>query len=161
MSLNSQLLLSNSKAIPTWLIANKFGIYEGDQNEFLIQVDAEKSFLFGKKFKLDIGGNLIGKNQIDKSYIHEVYANFSFGKLKLIAGKEEITYTQYSRNTGTGSYYFSNNVRPIPRVGIGFYEYTDLPFTNGYVQVKGFINQGVLLDDRGATGTDKPLFHEK
>ncbi len=161
LSLNSTLLLSNSKAIPMWLVANKFGIYEGDKNEFLLQVDAEKRFHFGKKFKLDVGGNLIGKNQIDKSYVHEAYANLSYGKLKLIAGKEEITYTQYSQNAGTGSYYFSNNARPIPRIGIGFYDYTDLPFTNGYIQVKGFINQGIFLDDRGNTGTDKPLFHEK
>lgn len=161
LSLNSSLLLSNSEATPTWLTANKYGIYEGDQNEFIIQVDAEKSFHFGKKFSLDVGGNLIGKNQINKSYLHEIYSNLSYGNLKLILGKEEITFTQYSQNTGTGSYYFSNNARPIPRVGVGFYDYTDLPFTNGYVQVKGFVNQGIFLDDRGISGTDKPLFHEK
>jgi hypothetical protein len=160
-SLSTKVLLSNSSTTPFWLTHNKFGVYEGDQNELIIQADVEKEFHFGNKISLEIGGNLVGKNQFDKSYIHEVYANLSYGNLKLLLGKEEITYTQYSENLGTGSYYFSNNARPIPRLGIGFYDFTDLPFTNGYVQIKGFLNQGILLDDRGNTGTDNPLFHEK
>lgn len=161
MSLKSFLLVSDSKAIPFWLISNKYGIYEGNENEFLLQLDAEKNFYFGKKWRADIGFNAIAKNQLDKSYFQEIYANLSYGKLKLIAGKEELTFTQYSENTGTGSYYLSNNARPVNRIGLGFYEYTDVPFTNGYIQVKGFLNQGFLLDDRSPDGTDKPLFHEK
>ena len=161
LSFESKLLLSTNQATPLWLTHNKFGIYEGKANEFILQVDVEKKFQFGKKFCLDIGSNLIGKSQFDKSYIQEIYSNLSYGKLKLILGKEEITYTQYSDNMSTGSYYFSNNARPIPRIGIGFYEYTDLPFTKGYVQIKGFINQAIFLDDRTSSGTNKPLFHEK
>ena len=161
LAVNSKLLLSGNDAMPFWLVSNKYGIYEDDGSEFLVQVDAAKSFLLGKKFRLDLGTNLIGKNQLDKSYLHELYGNLSYGKLKLILGKEELTFTQYSENMGTGSYYFSNNARPITRVGLGFYEYTDLPFTNGFVQVKGFLNQGILLDDRTPDGINKPLFHEK
>jgi hypothetical protein len=161
LSINSKLLLSANEVIPFWLVSNKYGIYEGDESEFLVQVDADKSFFFGKKFRLDLGTNIVGKNQLDKSYLHELYGNLSFGKLKLIAGKEELTFSQYSESTGTGSYYFSNNARPITRVGLGFYDYTDLPLTNGFIQIKGFLNQGILLDDRSPDGTDKPLFHEK
>lgn len=161
LSLKSFLLVSDSKAIPFWLISNKYGIYEGNENEFLLQLDAEKNFYFGKKWRADIGFNAIAKNRLDQSYIQEIYGNLSYGKLKLIAGKEELTFTQYSENTGTGSYYLSNNARPVTRIGLGFYEYTDVPFTNGYIQVKGFLNQGFLLDDRSPDGTDKPLWHEK
>ena len=134
LCLESKLLLSNKSAPPFWLTHNKFGIYEGDRNELILQVDVEKEFNFKNHLSLDIGGNLVGKNQLDKSYIHEAYANLSYKNLKLILGKEEITYTQYSENLSTGSYYLSSNARPIPRLGIGFYNFTNLPFTNGYIQ---------------------------
>ncbi len=153
--------LSQNDPTPFWLVHGRYGIIDPNQNELILAGDVNVPFYFGKKWKLETGLQLVGKSEIDNSFLQEVYLNVQYGSLKLIAGKQELTFTQYSEDLSCGSYYLSNNARPIPRIGLGFYDYTDVPFTNGYLQIKGFLNQGILDDDRGPSGTDRPLFHEK
>lgn len=159
-SLNS--IISTSEATPFWLIYGRNGKVEGnDQFEAFAIVDVKFPFELGKKWKIEAGLQGIARNKTDESNLQEAYLNISFGSFTLKAGKEEYTISQYSDELSSGSYYLSNNARPVPGIGIGFYDYVDVPLTNGYVQVKGFLNQGVLDDDRGPRGTENPLFHEK
>ena len=153
--------VSQNDPTPFWLLHGRYGIIDPDFNEGIFIGDFKAPFKAGKNWNFETGAKLIGKTKIEDSYIQELFLNVQFGQLKLIAGKQEITFTQYSEDLSAGSYYLSDNARPIPRVGLGFYDYVDLPFTNGYLQVKGFINQGVLNDDRSPKGTSDPLFHEK
>lgn len=159
LSLNG--LIANGETVPFWLAYGRHGIYQGNQNEALAIAQAHLPFYLGKHWKIEAGAKVIGKNQFDRSYLQEGFLNIHFGSLQLKAGKEEYTITQYSDELGSGSYYLSTNARPIPRIGIGFYDYVDVPFTKGYLQVKGLLNQGVLDDNRGPRGTRNPLFHEK
>lgn len=146
--------------MPHWLIYNRNGIFKGDRNEFVSRLDLDFEHTFGK-WTLEAGLSGVGKFPMNESHAQEAYLNLSYGKLKLITGLEEQRYGDYHPGLSSGSFYISGNARPFPRVGAGFYEYVDVPFTNGYVQVRGFLNQGILNDDRGPLGTDKPLFHEK
>jgi len=154
-------LTSSAGTVPFWLVHGQNGKYTGNGSEILAIADVHIPYRFGKKWQLTSGMQLIGKGQTSESYLHEAYINLSYGPIELKAGKEEFTAFQYSEDLGIGSYNISNNARPIPRVGIGIYEYADVPFTNGYLQVKGYLHQSFLNDDRGPKGTDATLFHEK
>lgn len=146
--------------MPHWLVYNRNGVYNGNDNEAVGYLDLDFDYTFGD-WKVESGVKGVSKFPVTDSYLQEAYVNLGLGKFKLIAGKQELTFGDYHEGLSSGSFYLSGNARPLPRIGIGFYEYTDVPFTNGYIQVKGFLNQGFLDDDRGARGTNKPLFHEK
>ena len=76
--------------------------------------------------------------------------------------KEAYTIGKYSDELSSGSLFVSNNAHPVPRIGIGFYDYTPVPFIEKYFSFKGMMNLGVLNDDRSEyNGTDKPYYHEK
>ena len=61
-----------------------------------------------------------------------------------------------------GSLFVSNNARPMPRIGGGFYDYTPVPLLDEYLEFKGALNFGVLNDDRNMyVGTDRPLVSRK
>ena len=146
---------------PHWFIHNRNGIFVPGENNLLALGRLNYLKEFGKHWKLDAGLTGVANINFDQSYIHEAFINLSYGPLQLKIGQEELVYMQNSEEISSGAYFFSNNARPIPRIGMGFYEYTDVPFTNGYIQIKGFLNQGFLYDDRGARGTSDVLLHEK
>ena len=41
-----------------------------------------------------------------------------------------------------------NNTRPVPQVRVGIEEFTNIPFTNAWLKVKGHIAYGRFTDDR-------------
>ncbi len=75
---------------------------------------------------------------------------------------EAYTIGQYSEDLSSGSLFVSNNARPIPKIGLGFYDYSPVPLLTKYLEFKGAMNFGILNDDRsGYGGTDMPWYHEK
>jgi len=147
---------------PHWIESNRYGILNDSIQDLLIIPGFTYPLKFGKHFKISTGLDIAIKRNLDESFIYQGYANFSYGKLKLIAGIQEYTLGQYSEYLSSGSFLVSNNAQPIPRIGIGFYDYVDIPFTKGYLQVKGALNHGWLENERlGHSELNKPLLHEK
>ena len=133
---------------PHWIVSNRYGLFSDTSNNLLLVPGFSIPFSFGKKFKITAGFDAAIKEHIDQSFIYQAYVNLEYGKLKLIAGRQKFTIGQYSERLSVGSFIVSNNALPIPRIGIGFYDYVDVPFTKGYVQVKGALNHGWLEEDR-------------
>lgn len=147
---------------PHWITSNQWGIFNDSINDFLIIPGFKLPFTFGKKFRIETGLDVAIKYKIDQSFFFQAYANFSYGKLKLIFGKQKYTLGQYDLNLSSGSFLVSNNAEPIPRLGIGFYDYVDVPFTKGYLQIKAALNHGWLDTDRlHHSQLNNPYLHEK
>ena len=147
---------------PHWITSNHYGIFNDSTNDVLMIPGFSLPFSFGKKFKIETGFDAVIKYKIDQSYIFQAYANFYYGKLKLMIGKQKYTLGQYNLTLSSGSFLVSNNANPIPRIGLGFYDYVDIPFTKGYLQIKGALNHGWLDNDRlHHSEINKPLLHEK
>jgi hypothetical protein len=145
-----------------WIESNRYGIFNDSIQDLLILPGFNWPFQFGKHFRIETGFDLAVKRNLDESFVYQGFANFSFGKLKLIAGVQEYTLGQYSEELSSGSFMVSNNARPIPRIGIGFYDYVDVPFTKGFVQVKGALNHGWLENGRlDHSRFNLPYLHEK
>ncbi len=147
---------------PHWIESNRYGIFNDSIQDALLMAGFTWPVQIGKHFKMSTGFDLALKRNLNESFIYQGYANFSYGKLKLIAGRQEYTLGQYNESLSSGSFLVSNNAKPIPRIGIGFYDYVDVPFTKGYLQVKGALNHGWLENDRlDHSRLNKPLLHEK
>jgi hypothetical protein len=156
-------LTSNQPFQPHWQVSNKYGIFDrNEQTELVGLFGLSYQHRFGKKFKIETEVEFNVKSNISTSYFQQIFLNVHYGSLQLKIGKEEYTTGQYSDELSSGSLFVSNNARPIPKLGIGFYEYTPFPWVGKYLEFKGAINYARLNDDRTVyNGTDDPWYHEK
>ncbi len=154
--------ISSEGYSPHYIESNRFGIYNDTINDLLIMPGIRYPIRIGEHFKINTGLDLAGKRNFDESFVYQGYVNISYGPLELKMGRQEYTLGQVSETLSSGSFLVSNNAKPIPRIGIGFYDYTNVPFTHGYLQVKGGLNHGWLDNDRlDHSPYNKPLLHEK
>ena len=156
-------LTAHNSFQPHWQVSNRYGIFDrSKQTEFVGLVGLAYQHKFGKKFTLETEAELNVKSAISTSYIQQLYFNLNYGSLQLKIGKEAYTLGQYSEDLSSGSLFVSNNAQPVPRIGIGFYNYTSVPFFGKYLEFKGAMNFGILDDNRTEfDGTDQPYYHEK
>ncbi len=153
-------LTASNSFQPHWQVANRYGIFDRS-------VKSEIVGLFGLSYENNFNDKLrlvseVEFNLNNDSYFQQAYANLSYGALQLKLGKEEYTMGQYNEELSSGSLFVSNNARPIPKIGAGFYDYSPIPFLTNLFEFKGAFNLGVLDDDRSEFGgADKPLYQEK
>ncbi len=153
---------ASNNLLPHWISSNRYGIFDyTNKNDGLLLMGVAMPVKIGSKFKLDTRVDVLLKPETSQSYLHQIFVNAHYGKLQMKIGKEAYTLTDYNEKLSSGSFFYSNNARPMPKIGIGFYQYTTVPFTKGYLEFKAIFNVGKLDDNRGPDGVDEPLFHEK
>jgi hypothetical protein len=156
-------LTANQSFQPHWQVSNKYGIFDRNrQTELVGLFGLAYQYKIGDRFKIETQGEFNVKSDISTSYFQQLYLNVHYGSLQLKIGKEAYTIAQYSDALSSGSLFVSNNARPIPKIGIGFYDFTPVPWIGRYVEFKGAMNFAKLDDDRSMyNGTDNPWYHEK
>lgn len=147
---------------PHWIAADRYGLFSDTTNDALIMPGFEMPMRFGKHFKINTGFDFAINHDLKKSFIYQGYLNAYYGKLQLKMGRQEYTIGQHSDTLSSGSFIISNNALPVPMIGLGFYNYVEVPFTHGYVYIKGAWNQGWLDNNRLEHSLyNKPFYHEK
>lgn len=144
--------------LPLWIVANRYGILEEDGADGYLRVGAAIPFQQDKKFSYAVGLDLLAKPDLSESRIQQGYVKLRYGAFELRGGWVEESINVYGGDLSTGALYLSQNARPIPMITIGIPEYTDVPFTKGYFEIKGRFGHGWLGDDRFVKN---PYLHEK
>lgn len=144
----SASIASNGDLNPLWLYSQQWGKYtQYKQAEALVYAKADTRIATFRHFTLNAGLGIIGKTEFKRSMIHEAYLD---GKLLifdyLIGMKAETLVAKYDRLT-SGNYIMSTNARPTPKIGAGFFDYWDIPGTKGWLQLKGAIFFGRLMNE--------------
>lgn len=80
--------------------------------------------------------------------LQQLYAEIKYRSLFLMAGMKENDRTFLNNPLSSGDLTVSNNARPIPQVRIGFYDFVNIPLTNGWVQIIGDIAYGKFTDSK-------------
>jgi hypothetical protein len=155
--------------LPLWLNANRFGVVADRQLDLTTHLKATSSIRFGKAYNdiyddidrgvyLDYGVDIYNNSQFSKIIIPETYVNIRYRKIQFVAGRLKQIIGEVDHDLSSGSLGLSGNALPIPKLSFSFPEYTDLPFTDGFVQFKGRISHGWM----GADQAMKHAFlHEK
>lgn len=78
--------------------------------------------------------------------IQQLYGLIKYRSLFLSVGMKEHDRTFLNNPLSSGDITLSNNARPIPQVRAGFYDFVDIPFTQGWVQIIGDIAYGKFMD---------------
>lgn len=149
--------VSTGEVAPFWLHSNRYGMYS------MSSAGSTNFGEIGKNFRkdgrwFDYGFKANGQIRFDDSgtnvYMHEYYVKFrGFGFLDLTIGAREEYLGCQDSILSSGGFLFSTNARPMPKITAGIEEYTAIPFTKGYIQVKGALVHGWMNDRRYVENT--------
>ncbi|MCM1366456.1 MAG: capsule assembly Wzi family protein [Prevotella sp.] len=81
-------------------------------------------------------------------FIQELYGEVKFRGVYLMVGMKENDRSIFDSEIASGDLTLSNNARPIPQVRVGFIDFQNIPFTNGWVQIQGDIAYGKFRDSK-------------
>ncbi|MFT4032661.1 MAG: hypothetical protein QM669_09595 [Siphonobacter sp.] len=153
--LSTQLLAG--KLIPFWMRANQYGIIPKQasilQASFQISSDYQqasktRSYLRSRPldwgYGLQIVGNLGAKQQL---LLPEAYLKARLGKAEFYMGKRKELFGLADSTLGTGPYAWSGNAMPVPKIQIGFPNWT--PIGGGTIAFQAIIAHG-WLDEQDA-----------
>lgn len=86
------------------------------------------------------------------------YLNLAYGHVRLLffditAGIKPMIYETQDTLLSSGSLLFSENSHPIPRITIGIEHFTPIPGLFGYLEIKGGLTHGWLVDNAYLRGS--------
>ncbi|MDO9153457.1 MAG: capsule assembly Wzi family protein [Paludibacter sp.] len=143
-------IASTGSNSPFWLQSKSYGKISSAptsayQLEGIYKDYGKKTRLFDYGFK----ANLLIQTDVTKSnvYFHEFYAKARFSVFDLIIGSREEILGNQDSTLSCGGFLFSQNSRPIPKITIGIEHFIALPFTNGFVEIKGALTHGWFTDN--------------
>jgi len=141
---------SSGDYAPFWLQSNQYGKIASSPFSTGILAGASKEFehktgLFDYGFK----ANLLLQTDKDKTtaYFHEYYVKARLSVFDLIVGAREEQLGNQDPTLSCGGFLFSQNAQPMPKITLGIEHFTVVPFTYGFLEIKGAIAHGWFTDN--------------
>jgi hypothetical protein len=163
--------LSSKDYLPLWLVSNHYGIVADRKNDLSSFVRiSNKNVIAEHEYQNDhgfydyndltvsYGLSVYNNNHFKSTIAEEGYVKLEYKNWSLRAGRFEETTGDIDQQLSTGSLGVSSNALPIPKIGIAITDYTNIPFTNGWLQFKGTFAHGWLGPDRYIKNS---YYHEK
>jgi hypothetical protein len=142
----------SSKSLPFWLRANQFGTVPLQRQTFFAKTSVHyESDRYAdtmrhqfKPFGWGVGSEGVFNATPDKVklLLPEVYIKLNWKKAEFWAGRRKEIIGIVDTTLSSGSFTWSGNALPVPKVQIGFPAYVALPFLGNFVAVKGFFAHG-------------------
>lgn len=154
-------LTSSGIYSPFWLQSNQYGKILSSPSS------ANLSFGFAKDYKspsriFDYSFNANLLFQTDKTittiYFHELYTKARLFFFDAVIGCREEHFGVQDSTLSGGGILFSGNARPMPKISIGIERFTTVPYTFGFIEIKGGLAHGWFTDNIYSTGS---LLHHK
>ena len=162
----------NGTNAPYYHVANRQGLASITPNNAYLRASVFKEMTSEKIF--DYGGaiDLVGAVGFSSPFIiQQAYGEIKYHCLDLMIGSKEYWSEMKNRDLSSGGMVWSGNARPIPQIRLGIFDFTEFPWTNGWLQVKLDISYGFFTDknyltdefgyNKSAFLTTKALYHQK
>jgi hypothetical protein len=135
--------------LPFWLYTDRFGIIDQNSNNLLGDFKVQSDYSFSQKWDYSYGAELIGRAS-DRSglYLNQLYFKAHYGPLQLQIGRMRERLNTHMPGLSSGSIMWSGNATPLPKIVLSFPHYTPIPFTHGYLKIKGYWGNGWFEDSR-------------
>ena len=142
---------------PLWIVSNKFGSIADQKSDISSYLDFQNRHTFNllpRIFERDSGAyiqygfSLINNRDFQSTLFQQGYIKAGYQHWEIRAGRFEEIIGEVDPELSSGSFGISGNALPIPKIGFSVKEFTDLPFTNGWLQFKGLFSHGWLGDNR-------------
>ncbi|RHJ90352.1 capsule assembly Wzi family protein [Parabacteroides bouchesdurhonensis] len=132
---------------PFWMVSNRYGVVPLDANNGYLNAAVFHNQKFGKGFYWEAGLDLIGAMPRNRNiFIQQAFAEIGYKSMLLKIGSKEDYNSLWDRNLSSGDLVQSANARPIPEIKISMPQFTIIPGTKGWIQVKGDFAVGRSFD---------------
>lgn len=135
---------------PLWLNANKYGLSSLKKSNGYLRAAISRPLSNdnGRKFGFGAGLDIAGAYGFTSNFIvQQAFVEGRWLRGVLTVGSKEYPMELKNQELSSGSQTLGINARPVPQVRLALLEYYALPFTNGWVSLKGHIAYGKMTDD--------------
>ncbi len=152
-------LTHSGKLAPLWHTALQEGRWNNrDENQMLATAKARLQWLAPAKWLLSGKAEIDHLRGADETYLHTGYLKINKGAFVFSAGKHMFSPVFTQSNSGSGSYLFAPNYRPVPRITLQMPDYRPVPYTQERLETRGGISQAWLSNHKAG---GEVLLHEK
>jgi len=150
-------MASSTSRTPFWIQANQFGIVPRTSPTGTLNIQLENFWSLNssdQKNKWRIGGGIQAVGNLTKEsklLLPQIHGTIRFKNWELFAGRKKQWIGLADSTIGTGSYAWSNNAMPIPKIQIGTVGFVSVPFTKGWVSFNAFYSEGKFENGRPIT----------
>ncbi len=138
---------TNKDFRPLWSYSNKWGVYsQYEQGELTVHATAKLRLLHSRNASVGVGLGLVGSTDSDRRMLHEAYVDARFFMIDFLAGMKCYSPLASDDDVTSGNYLMSSTARPLPRLGVGIFDYWSVPLTRNWIQIKGGLFVGKMLD---------------
>ncbi|MBO5548275.1 MAG: hypothetical protein J5954_01415 [Prevotella sp.] len=167
-----QATLSSGDHTPLWLNANRYGLSSLEKTNGYLRAAVERplSASDGQKWALGYGLDIAGAYHFtSKAIVQQAYVEGRWLKGVLTIGAKQQPMELKNQELSSGSQTLGINARPIPQVRVALADYWTIPYTRGWLSIKGHIAYGMQTDDRWqkeftneqSRYTEHSLYHSK
>lgn len=144
-------MISTGKTLPFWMRTNQYGEVPLESGIVTFRGQLRKDYekQNGKKNRFSYGYGVRGVANVGRTnelILPELYGKIRFGAVELYAGRRKEIVGLVDSTLSSGSYIWSGNALPIPKVQISIPNYTPI-LKNGLIAVKGNFAHGWFGDD--------------
>jgi hypothetical protein len=145
---------------PFWVISNRQGKFLPEKYAGSMELGLMAESDTGRVIDYDYGIELYGRHGgSGDMWLHQAYAGITlYDLVRLRIGMQEEIFGSAEPSLSTGSIIWSGNARPMPKIEIGTPGYIPIPFTEGYVEMKGLMSHGWF--EHGRAVSDVWLHHK-
>jgi hypothetical protein len=167
--LEAGTIISSNGETPFWLRANQYGTVpltspiftlrgsvSSDYTNAVTKEDQYKRSKFDWGYGLNVVGNVGKENQF---LIPEAYLKAKYGAFEIYAGRRKEIVGLVDTTLSSGSYIWSGNALPMPKVQISTPNFVPLGFTGGFLSFKGSYAHGWFENSR--TDVKNFYLHQK
>ena len=140
-----------SQNTPFWFRANQYSTIPNQLPTLNLRASRHELRTFRKNNDWKYGyGAAVVLNAGTKSnlVLPELYASLRYKIFELYAGRRKETFGLCDSTLNTGSYSWSGNALPMPKITLQVPEYTVVPYTKGWLQFKGSYAHGWFGENR-------------
>ncbi len=135
---------------PMWLNANKWGLSSLEKCNGYLRASLERPLSLDEERKWGIGYGLdlaVAYHYTSRLVVQQAFVEGRWHKAVLTVGSKQYPMELKNQRLSSGSQTLGINARPVPQVRLALPEYWTLPFTNGWVSIKGHVAYGKTTDD--------------
>jgi len=155
---------------PFWLASNRYGLVPLDAGNGYGLTGITHHQSLNKDWSWQAGLSLAAvEPRYRNILIQEFFAGVSYKNLRLTIGSKENHTSLWNKALSSGDMVHSGNARPIPELNLSMPHFTLVPYTKGWLQIKGDFAVGRSFDEAylkqtvrpGTTYVDNVLWHHK
>lgn len=142
--------VGSDNQLPFWLYSNKNGVipdYGYVMTDLSLGMDFEKNKTKAFDFMWKASGLAYGGHE-SKFLLNQLYVGLKWKFISFHLGQKSHDQKYDGLSSTNGDLLYSNNSRAYPQYELSVPEWTNVPYTKGFIAFKGLLSDGITTDNR-------------